>query len=97
MENKELIPIERFCAHYQIEFAFIRSLSEYGLVEIITIEGFRYLKSEQLAELEKMVRLHFDLDINLEGIDAITHLLQRMAKMQEEMKSLKNRLGLYEN
>lgn len=97
MENKQLIQIEQFCAHYHIEFAFIHSLYEFGLVEIITVEDVQYLRGEQLAELEKMIRLHYDLEINMEGIDAITHLLQRMNELREELGLLKNRLRLYED
>jgi hypothetical protein len=43
------------------------------------------------------VRLHYDLDINLEGIEAITYLLNRVKNMQAEIIALKNRLRLYED
>ena len=49
-----------------------------------------------LSFLEKLVRLHYHLDINVEGIDAITNLLQRMANMHHEILQLKSRLQLYE-
>jgi hypothetical protein len=39
------------------------------------------------------MHLHQDLDINLEGIDAISHLLKRMHDMQRELNMLKNKLG----
>jgi hypothetical protein len=42
------------------------------------------------------MRLHYDLDINLEGIEAITCLLDRVRSMQEEIRELRNRLGVYE-
>ena len=96
MENRQLIPVADFCDHYHIEFSFVRSLHDYGLVEITTIKNVQYLRSEDLIELEKMVRLHYDLDINMEGIDAIKQILQRMDKLQHELNSLKSRLNLYE-
>jgi hypothetical protein len=71
-------------------------LHDYGLVEITTIKNVQYLRSEDLIELEKMVRLHYDLDINMEGIDAIKQILQRMDELQHELNSLKRRLNLYE-
>jgi hypothetical protein len=49
-----------------------------------------------LGRLERIVRLHFELDINLEGIETITHLLERMEAMQENIARLKNRLKAYE-
>ena len=36
------------------------------------------------------------MDINLEGIETIHHLLQQLKTMQKEMKELRNRLSLYE-
>jgi hypothetical protein len=44
-----------------------------------------------------MIRLHHELDINLAGIEAITHLLQRVENMHEEMRLLRNRLQRYEH
>ena len=38
-----------------------------------------------------------ELDINLEGIETITYLLQRMHDMQREIATLENRLSMYEN
>jgi hypothetical protein len=43
-----------------------------------------------------MIRLHHELDINVEGVEAISHLLMLIEKMQEELTVVKNRLRLYE-
>ncbi|MCA4895860.1 MAG: chaperone modulator CbpM [Cytophagales bacterium] len=96
MENRQLIPVADFCDHYHIEFSFVRSLHDFGLVEFTTVKEVQYLRAEDLTELEKMARLHYELDINMEGIDAIKHILQRMDKLQQELNSLKSRLNLYE-
>ncbi len=97
METENLIPVQLFCTHHQIEFSFISSLSESGLIEVTTISETEYISKEQISELEKMIRLHYDLDINIEGIEAISHLLKRMDNLQGELTTLKNRLRLYEN
>ena len=36
------------------------------------------------------------MDINLEGLETISHLLRQIKVMQQEMQELKSRLGLYE-
>ena len=95
MEN--LISIEEFCSYQNIEVSFIRSLEAHGLIEIMTIEQSAYIPVNDLSRLEKLVRMHYDLDINLEGIETITHLLGRMDDLNKEMLALKNRLRLYEN
>lgn len=97
METEHLVAVQEFCQHHEIEFSFINSLNDYGLIEITTVEETQYIYREQMKDIEKMVRLHHELDINMEGIGAITHLLQRIGALQEEVKTLKNRLSLYEN
>ena len=56
-----------------------------------------YVPVNQLHNLEKLIRLYYELDINLEGIETITYLLQRMNEMQQKIVHLSNRLSLYEN
>jgi len=41
--------------------------------------------------------LHVDLDINIEGLDAISHLLQKVNALQNELVALRNRLQIYEH
>ena len=97
MYKENLIPANEFCANHNIEISFIRSLQQNGLIEITTISETGYIHESQLQELEKIVRLYYELDINLEGIETITYLLKRINNMQDEITSLRNRLRLYEN
>lgn len=97
METIDLIPAEEFCTNYKVGFSFIHSLQQFGLISITAIEEKVYIPQAELKKLEQLARLHYDLDINFEGIDAITHLLDRLQEMQSEILSLKNRLRLYEN
>jgi hypothetical protein len=97
MEREDLIPADALCSHYQVAYSFINDLQEHGLIRIETVSETRGIPAAQLGDLERFIRLHYDLDINLEGIEAIHHLLQRIAQMQDEMNSLRNRLGLYED
>ena len=97
MASENLIPVKEFCTIHQIEFSFISSLNEFGLIEVTILEEVPYIHHEQISTLEKMMRLHYDLDINLEGIEAISHLLSRVENMHEELITLKNKLRLYEN
>lgn len=94
--TQNMIPASEFCESHSIEISFIHDLEESGLIEIETIDEAGYLYEHQLPELERIVRLHYDLDINLEGIETITHLLHRMNDLQEEITTLKNRLRFFE-
>ncbi|MDQ3017619.1 MAG: chaperone modulator CbpM [Bacteroidota bacterium] len=92
METEHRIRVDLICTHYNVEIAFIESLQDYGLLEIHHQADNRYLDSLCLQDLERMIRLHFDLGVNMEGIDTITHLLKRMQYLQEEVQQLRNRL-----
>jgi vacuolar-type H+-ATPase subunit I/STV1 len=97
MKNDRLIPASEFCRYYHVEDSFINSLHDYGLVEITTIEHNHFINAEKLAELEKFTRLHYDLDINLEGIEVINYMLQKIRDLQQEIVILRQRLQFYEN
>lgn len=96
MQTQEMIPANECCVHYQIEASFIDSLRDAGLIEIAVVEEQLYVPATQLGQLEKMVRLYYEMDINLEGIETITYLLQRMNEMQQQILQLHNRLSIYE-
>lgn len=96
MQNGDLVAVEEFCACHDIEISFISSLQQNGLIEITTIEQTRFIQIDQLPEVEKFVRLHYELDINIEGIETISNMLNRMRCMQEEITILRNQLRIYE-
>ena len=97
MAAEQLIPAAEFCEYHHIDITFIRSLNDYGLLEISTIEGTVFIHPDSLQQVEQFMRLHYDLDINLAGIDAITHLLQQMEQLHNEIRLLKTRLRVYED
>lgn len=97
MPTNFLIPVDEFCNCYSIEMSFINSLQQVGLIEIITIKESVFIDTAQLQQVEKYIHLYYDLDINLEGIETINHMLQRINDIKEENISLRNRLRLYES
>ncbi|HWZ22568.1 MAG TPA: chaperone modulator CbpM [Cytophagaceae bacterium] len=96
METKNLILIEQLCTHHNIEFAFITSLHKLGLIEVVVVEEHQYLSQEQLNEVEKMIRLHQELEINIEGIDAVYNLLNQIERLQKELVAAENKLRVFE-
>jgi hypothetical protein len=96
MQTDYLIAVDKFCANHNIEISFISSLKQNGLIEITTIKEAEYIDPDQLLQLEKIVRLYYELDINLEGIETINYLLQRIETLQNENVILRNKLRLYE-
>jgi hypothetical protein len=95
MDTKKLVSIQEICTNYEIPVSFVKALHDYELVEITRENNDIYLKITQLTDIEKMMRLHYDLDINLEGIDAIYNLLKQVEMLQAEILALKNKLRSY--
>ncbi len=96
METGEWIAADEFCIHHNIELSFIYSLKDSGLVEIINKEEKVFVHADHLKQLEQLVHL-YEMDINVEGIEAISYLLQRMNDMQQQIIQLNNRLSRYEH
>ena len=96
MKTEYLIAITDFCSNHNVEISFITSLQRSGLIEITVVEENYFIEPDQLAQLEKFTRLFYEMDINVEGIETIAHLLQRMNDMHEELTTLRNRLRFYE-
>lgn len=97
MNMPDMIPASEFCIHHNIELSFIYSLSQSGLIEIVHLEDTIFLWVSQLGHLEMLVRLYHEMDINLEGIETITYLLNRLNDMQQQIILLTNRLSMYED
>lgn len=97
MELKDFIPIVQLCEHYSVEISFFNELHEEGLISITTLEQTSYLHQDKISDVEKMIRIHQELNINTEGIDAVFNLLQKIDSLQNELNKLHNRLRLYEN
>jgi chaperone modulatory protein CbpM len=79
-----------------VEQTFVESLESYGLISISYKENQRFILKEELTELEKFSRMYYDLDINIPGIDALKHLLEKIKELQQETESLRARLRIYE-
>lgn len=97
MTTEHLITTTDLCTYYNIEHTFIASLQDAGLLHITVVNERTYIPEDELQQLEKLIHLHNDLEINIAGIEAITHLLKRVEQMQEDMRLLRNRLRLYED
>lgn len=97
MESENLVPASEFCLYHNIELSFIYSLNESGLIEISSIEDKVFIPVNQLKLLEQLMRLKQDMDINVEGIETISYLLQRIRDMQRHIVELNNKLAFYHN
>lgn len=94
MELENLISLKQFCEHHAIEETFIFSLNENDIIKVITINENSYIHLDSLEKTEKIIRLHLDLSINIEGIDVIIQLLDKIEFLEKELLITKSKLAL---
>lgn len=92
MEKGKKISVEQCCSYYSIEISFVQQLDEHGLIELNRSGKETFIAFEQLPDLERYIRLHYELEINMAGIEAVMHLLNRVQGLQQELKKLQGGL-----
>lgn len=96
MNTEELIAIDLFCTYEGVESTFVHALCERGLITVTVTNEKEYIAAEDLPRVEQLARMHYDLDINLEGLEAISHLLERMLDLQERMRRMVAQARLFD-
>lgn len=96
MAQEKYILVSHYCKLTHIEDSFVQTLQEYGLVKVAQKENDAFIDENDISEIERMFRLHHDLGINFEGLDAIKQMLKRMGKMEKDLDLLQKRLRFYE-
>jgi molybdopterin converting factor small subunit len=96
MKTENLVLLEELCSHYSVEQTFVLNLNEIGLIRIVVVEDHRYIHHDTVRDLEKMIRMHQELEVNPAGIDVVFNLLQKIDELNEELSSAKEKLSLFE-
>jgi hypothetical protein len=97
MGTRNYIRIKEFCSSHEIEESFVYELQEYEVIHLEIREQEHLLHLRELPRLEKMLRLHRELQINPEGLQAVDHLLRKVRDLQDEVKYLRNKLNRFED
>ncbi|SDQ70225.1 MerR HTH family regulatory protein [Chryseobacterium soldanellicola] len=89
----ERISREELVKVYNIEITFFDELVDSGLLSIQTENEIRYLMYEDLPVFEKFANWHYDLEINLPGLEVIHDMLQKMDELKQKNRELMNKLS----
>ena len=90
------ISIQQFCTHYNVSESFIDSLITYELIEFVELETTKHIQIEDINTIERLIRMHYDLNVNFEGLDIINNLINQINALREEVSVLKNKIDFYE-
>lgn len=96
MEINNLVLLDQCCSHYEVEFSFIDALNDHGLIEIVVFENKKYLLIDQLKDVERAIRFHYELNINVEAIDVVSNLLQQINDLQQSLRTAQNKLKIFD-
>jgi chaperone modulatory protein CbpM len=96
MTEHELISVQTCCTCYELEMDFIQSLERSGLITIVKEDGAGFISANQITDLEKLARLHYEMEINMQGLEAVWHLLEQLKSAHAENTSLRNRLRMFD-
>jgi chaperone modulatory protein CbpM len=97
MKTENLITVTDFCVYHNVEYTFIDHLQEAGLIEVTVVNKTTCIPVDEIRKIERLARLHTQLDINEPGILVIDGLLDKVENMQQEIAALRSRLRLYED
>ncbi|MDG1730367.1 MAG: chaperone modulator CbpM [Algibacter sp.] len=97
MKTENFISIQQICTHYKIPKSFISALHDYELIEIFLVQNTACIDVTQIKNIEKMMRLHYELDINFEGMDAIFNLLKKVESLNNDIVELYNKLERFDS
>ena len=93
----ELLKITEYCIHYNIEQSFIADLEESGIISLTAVGPDKFIHEDQFTELDRYVHFYYDLNINIEGIDVLKHMLNRINNLHQRIGQLENRLKFHES
>lgn len=89
----ERISREELVKIYNIEITFFDELVDVGLLNVETENEIRYLLYEDLPVFEKFTNWHYDLEINLPGLEVISDMLRKMEDLKRRNRDLMNKLS----
>ncbi|QBR12307.1 chaperone modulator CbpM [Sphingobacterium sp. CZ-2] len=88
--EKTLFRVIDICRSNNIEQDFIQELHNNGLIEIIYQEEQEYIEEEQIIVLERFSTWHYELEINVQGIEVVQNLIDRIESLQQEIREIKS-------
>lgn len=89
----ERISREELVQIYNIEITFFDELVDSGLLNIETDNEIRYVMYEDLPTFERFANWHYDLEINLPGLEVINSMLQKMKNLNQINRELMQKLS----
>ena len=93
--DHQLIIMDTYCQRTSIQQDFIHNLNGLGLITVVRQEEVSCIQDVDIPKIEQLHRIHMDLNVNMEGLDVIYQMLDRMQHMQDEIRQLRRELDVF--
>jgi|JI9StandDraft_2_1071091.scaffolds.fasta_scaffold701874_2 hypothetical protein len=95
MPVTKLIALKTFCLQHDIPADFILELHQHEIIQLVVEKRSRFIPIKQLQELERIIRIYRDLQLDINGIQTVLHLVNRLQEKDAEINALRNQLNFY--
>lgn len=89
----ERISREELVKIYNIEITFFDELVDFGLLTVENENDILYISYDDLPAFERFANWHYDLEINLPGLEVIHDMLQKMEDLSKINRELRKKLS----
>lgn len=96
METHQLIKFEDVCLHHNLDNGFITQIKEFEIIKFIIKDNILFIAITDMPVIERVIRLHYDLNINMEGIEVIQQMRNRIESLQKTVQQLQNQLAIHQ-
>ena len=96
METYQLIKFEDVCIHHDLDTGFVETIKTFEIINFIVKDNVHYIAIDDMPVIERVIRLHYDLQINMEGIAVINRMRSKIENLQETIQKLQNKLAVYQ-
>ena len=80
------ISVIQFSQYHKIEPQFVIDLYQNGLFVLHERNQEYFIEEDDLTIVEKFIQFHYDLGVNIEGLEVIDHLLKQIDRLQKQIK-----------
>lgn len=87
------ISCEDYLKMHPVEAGFLESLEEAGLLFLETEDNVKYIFHDDLPRVQRLSHWHYELDVNVAGLEVIEDLLQKMQFLRTENQRLLQELS----
>ena len=82
---KKYITIKELAEFHELDEGYIMEFIHYGIIPAQEKKTILQVHLDDVEELERAIRLNKDLEVNMQGIEIICRLRNRLVELQKQL------------